>query len=91
MKRTIHYVMNDLGGYQLFDRCAQWCVQHPQLAICLLAAGIVTALPILLFVAFAFSTIVMTFTGFLVLEGKIFKNYFFKTLILTIIFLQELY
>ncbi|KAM7346868.1 lipid droplet assembly factor 1 [Cochliomyia hominivorax] len=71
LKQTFHYVMYDLGGYQVFDRLAQWCVQHPQMAICLLAAGIATALPVLLFFAFALSTICMTFTGFLVLEGTL--------------------
>ncbi|XP_023299030.2 uncharacterized protein LOC111681475 [Lucilia cuprina] len=71
IKWLFHLIMVDLGGYQLFDRFAQWCVQHPHLAICLLAAGLVASLPVLLFMAFALSTIVMTFTGFLVLEGTL--------------------
>lgn len=71
--------MIDLGGYQLFDRVVQWAVQNPQLALCLLAAGLVTFLPILILVGLGLSTIVMTFTGFLVLEGKIcaIKKYYF--------------
>ncbi|XP_065363910.1 uncharacterized protein Ldaf1 [Calliphora vicina] len=71
IKRTFHLVMVDLGGYQIFDRFAQWCVQHPQMAICLLSAGLVASLPVLLFVAFVLSTVAMTFTGFLVLEGTL--------------------
>lgn len=67
--------MEDLGGYQLFDRMAQWCVQHPQMAICVLAACFVAVLPLLLFVTFALSTIFMTFTGFLVLEGNSYEIY----------------
>uniref|UniRef100_A0A1A9WAS2 Uncharacterized protein n=1 Tax=Glossina brevipalpis TaxID=37001 RepID=A0A1A9WAS2_9MUSC len=70
-KRMIHIVMNDLGGYQLIDRIAQWCVRHPQISLCFLAAGLVTFFPFLLLILFGLSTVVMTLTGFLVLEGSL--------------------
>lgn len=70
IKSVCLFAMEDLGGYQLFDRMAQWCVQHPQMAICVLAACFVAFLPLILFATFALSTIFMTITGFLVLEGN---------------------
>lgn len=70
VKRIFYFILMDLGGKQVIDRIAQWFVQHPHLAICLLALALVASLPVLMFLAFALSTLVLTFMGFLVLEGK---------------------
>lgn len=69
MKMLFHFVMTDLGGYQLIDRVVQWSVQNPQMALCVLAAGLVASLPILIFICVGLSTLFVTLTGFLVLEG----------------------
>ncbi|XP_061396456.1 uncharacterized protein LOC133332089 [Musca vetustissima] len=71
MKLLFSFVMVDLGGYQLIDRIVQWSVQNPQMALCVLAAGLVAALPILIFIGVGLSTLFVTLTGFLVLEGTL--------------------
>uniref|UniRef100_A0A1I8M8G4 Uncharacterized protein n=1 Tax=Musca domestica TaxID=7370 RepID=A0A1I8M8G4_MUSDO len=71
MKMLFHFVMTDLGGYQLIDRVVQWSVQNPQMALCVLAAGLVASLPILIFICVGLSTLFVTLTGFLVLEGTV--------------------
>ncbi|XP_073833096.1 lipid droplet assembly factor 1 [Musca autumnalis] len=71
LKILFNFVMVDLGGYQLIDRCVQWSVQNPQTALCILAGGLVAALPILIFIGIGLSTLFVTLTGFLVLEGTL--------------------
>jgi len=61
--------MSELGGNELFDAAATWCVQHPDIAICVLAASLVFLLPLLILFGFGIATMVITFTGILVLEG----------------------
>jgi len=61
--------MSELGGNEFFDAAATWCVQHPDIAICVLAASLVFLLPLLILFGFGIATMVITFTGILVLEG----------------------
>lgn len=65
--------MSELGGNEFFEAAVSWCVQHPDLSICLLAAGFVFLLPLLIIFGFGFITLVITFTGILVLEGSCIK------------------
>uniref|UniRef100_A0A1B0B854 Promethin n=1 Tax=Glossina palpalis gambiensis TaxID=67801 RepID=A0A1B0B854_9MUSC len=69
--RRIHIIMNDSGSYELVDSAAQWCVRHPKISLCFLAAGFVTFLPFVLLILFGLSTLTMTLVGFLVLEGTL--------------------
>ncbi|XP_075158757.1 lipid droplet assembly factor 1 [Haematobia irritans] len=71
IKAAINILMVDLGGYQILDRAVQWSVQHPQMSLCLLAFGMISLLPILLVIGVAFSSIAMTLTGILVMEGTL--------------------
>lgn len=69
VKLLASFVMVDLGGYQLLDRLIQWSVRNPHKAICILAAFLAFLLPFLLMLGIGLSTLLMTLTGFLILEG----------------------
>ncbi|TDG42002.1 hypothetical protein AWZ03_011576 [Drosophila navojoa] len=70
-RRVVYFIMSELGGNELFEAVISWSVQHPDLAICLLAACFVFLLPILIIFGFGFITLLITFTGILVLEGTL--------------------
>ncbi|XP_017484516.1 PREDICTED: uncharacterized protein LOC108373171 [Rhagoletis zephyria] len=69
LKLTVTFVMVDLGGYHLFDKLIQWCVRNPHMAICFVAALLALLLPFLIMLGIGLSTLLMTLTGFLILEG----------------------
>lgn len=68
-RRIAYFIMCELGGNELFEAAASWCVQHPDIAICLLAASFVFLLPLIIIFGFGIITLAITFTGILVLEG----------------------
>ncbi|KAL7744108.1 hypothetical protein ACLKA6_009094 [Drosophila palustris] len=70
-RRVVDLVMSELGGNELLDAVTTWCVQHPDIAICVLAASLVFLLPLLIIFGFGIATMVITFTGILVLEGTL--------------------
>lgn len=70
LKLAVTFVMVDLGGHRLFDKLIQWCVRNPHKAICFVAALLALLLPFLIMLGIGLSTLLMTLTGFLVLEGK---------------------
>ncbi|BFG01097.1 uncharacterized protein DMAD_00933 [Drosophila madeirensis] len=69
--RVRHFVMSELRGSELFEVAAVWCARNPHIAICFLAASLVFLLPFLIIFGFGIATMVMTFTGLLVLEGTL--------------------
>ncbi|XP_022219774.1 uncharacterized protein LOC111072313 [Drosophila obscura] len=69
--RARHFFMSELSGSELFETAAVWCAHNPHIAICLLAASLVFLLPFLIIFGFGIATMVMTFTGLLVLEGTL--------------------
>ncbi|XP_004529695.1 uncharacterized protein LOC101461515 [Ceratitis capitata] len=69
MKLVASFIMTDLGGYQLLDNLLQWSVRNPHTAICIAAAFLVFLLPFLIMLGIGLSTLLMTLTGFLFLEG----------------------
>ncbi|XP_033255109.1 uncharacterized protein LOC108152546 isoform X2 [Drosophila miranda] len=69
--RLRHFVMSELSGSELLEAAAVWCARNPHIAICLLAASLVFLLPFLIIFGFGIATMVMTFTGLLVLEGTL--------------------
>ncbi|XP_059223524.1 uncharacterized protein LOC106096047 [Stomoxys calcitrans] len=71
IKAAANFVMVDMGGYQTLDRAVQWSVQHPQMSLFLLALGLGSLLPVLLIAGVVLSTVAMTFTGILVMEGTL--------------------
>ncbi|EDW65207.2 uncharacterized protein Ldaf1 [Drosophila virilis] len=70
-RRIAYFIMCELGGNELFEAAASWCVQHPDIAICLLAASFVFLLPLIIIFGFGIITLAITFTGILVLEGTL--------------------
>lgn len=69
-RRTLSVIMHELGGSEFLDAVATWCVQHPDMAICVLAACLVFLLPLFIMFGIGITTMLITFTGILVLEGK---------------------
>uniref|UniRef100_A0A034WFC6 Uncharacterized protein n=1 Tax=Bactrocera dorsalis TaxID=27457 RepID=A0A034WFC6_BACDO len=96
LKLLASFVMVDLGGYQLLDRLVQWSVRNPHKAICIFAAFLAFLLPFLLMLGIGLSTLLMTLTGFLVLEGVILTIIAMLligclgSLILVVLFLKQL-
>ncbi|KAH8351273.1 hypothetical protein KR084_003771, partial [Drosophila pseudotakahashii] len=71
VRRLAEFVMSELGGNDFLEAIAAWCARNPHVAICLLAGGLVFMLPFLIIFGFGIATMVMTFTGLLVLEGTL--------------------
>ncbi|XP_020812166.1 uncharacterized protein LOC110187101 [Drosophila serrata] len=71
LRRLVEFVMSELGGREIVESMAAWCAKNPHIAICLLAAGLVFLLPFLIIFGFGIATMLMTFTGLLVLEGTL--------------------
>ncbi|KAH8245281.1 hypothetical protein KR032_007825 [Drosophila birchii] len=71
VRRLAEFVMSELGGREIVESMAAWCARNPHIAICLLAAGLVFLLPFLIIFGFGIATMLMTFTGLLVLEGTL--------------------
>lgn len=69
-RRTLSAIMYEHGGSEFLDAVATWCVQHPDMAICVLAACLVFLVPLLIMFGIGIITMLITFTGILVLEGK---------------------
>lgn len=67
--RILNELMRSLGLYDAFDWLAKHLAKHPILAFGISAATLSIALPFLIFTLFALATILMTFTGFVVIEG----------------------
>lgn len=68
-RRTLSEIMYELGGSEFLDAVATWCVQHPYMAICVLAACLVFLLPLPIIFGIGI-TMLIAFMGILVLEGK---------------------
>lgn len=62
--------MLEWGIYSAIDKVAQLSARHPFVALCISISLLVTLLPIVIVAGFAVMAIVMTFTGFILLEGK---------------------
>lgn len=69
-RRIFSVIMYELGGHEFLDAAAKWCVQNPDMAICVLAAVLVFLLPLLIIFGIGIMTMLITFTGILVLEGN---------------------
>ncbi|EDV95258.1 GH17846 [Drosophila grimshawi] len=70
-RRIAYSIMCELGGKELVEAAASWCLQHPDIAICAVAACFVLFLPLLIIFGFGIITMAVTFTGILVLEGTV--------------------
>ncbi|XP_017112830.1 uncharacterized protein LOC108136272 [Drosophila elegans] len=71
VRRLAEFAMTELGGNEFLEAIAAWCARNPHIAICLVAGGLVFMLPFLIIFGFGIATMLMTFTGLLVLEGTL--------------------
>lgn len=64
--------MEEAKVYETIDQVVKYLIANPiLLGICILVAGVL-AVPLLLFIIFAVINVAFAFTGFIVIEGKIF-------------------
>lgn len=58
----------------MLDNVARHLARHPYLALGVSAGILSIALPFIIFMVFAIATVIMTFTGFVIVEGDRFSN-----------------
>lgn len=80
----IEKCLDDIGAYVLLDNIARHLARHPYLALGVSAGILSFALPFIIFMVFAIATVIMTFTGFIIIEGFAFFFSSHIRLILTI-------
>ncbi|XP_023709227.1 uncharacterized protein LOC111865429 [Cryptotermes secundus] len=64
-------IMRELHTSEFLDMTAVYLVQHPIMALFLISVALCCGIPVLMFVLFAVLTVVLTFAGFIVVEGTI--------------------
>lgn len=67
---TIDNLLDDYGVYEILESIANQLSRHPYLAFGMSICVISCALPFIIFMIFAIATVIMTFTGFVIIEGK---------------------
>lgn len=77
---SIDQLLEDFGVYVFVDRIAKQLAKHPFLAFGASALIISVTLPFIIFMVFAIGTVILTFFGFVIVEGmcwkRILRNYF---------------
>lgn len=74
---SIDQILDDLGAYVFLDKIAKQLAKHPFLAFGASVLIISITLPFIIFLIFAIVTVIVTFFGFVIVEGKnIFLNHF---------------
>lgn len=68
--KTIDRLLEDHGAYELLDFIITQLSRHPFLAFGMSMCVLSCALPFIVFMVFAIATVLMTFTGFVIIEGK---------------------
>lgn len=68
---SVDQILDDLGAYVVLDSVAKKLARHPFLAFGLSAAFLSITLPFIVFMMFTIVTVMMTFTGFVIVEGNI--------------------
>lgn len=63
--------LDHYGVYEVLDTIIQHLSRHPFLAFGMSICVLSCALPFIVFMVFAIATVIMTFTGFVIIEGKI--------------------
>lgn len=66
--------LEDIGAYILLDNIARHLARHPYLALGVSAGILSFALPFIIFMVFAIATVILTFTGFVIVEGFVSLN-----------------
>lgn len=60
-----------MGAYEILDSIVQQLARHPFLAFGMSICFLSFALPFIIFMIFAIATVIMTFTGFVIIEGTL--------------------
>lgn len=63
-------MLEQYGAYEVIDYVVQHLSRHPFLAFGMSMCVLSCALPFIIFMVFAIATVIMTFTGFVIIEGK---------------------
>lgn len=63
-------MLEDYGAYEILDFIITQLSRHPFLAFGMSICVLSCALPFIVFMVFAIATVIMTFTGFVIIEGK---------------------
>jgi hypothetical protein len=63
-------IMRDQDISRFLDMAAVYTVQHPIMTIFLISVALCCGIPVLMFIMFAVLTVILTFTGFIMLEGE---------------------
>lgn len=72
--KTIDRLLEDYGAYEILDFIVTQLSRHPFLAFGMSMCVLSCALPFIVFMVFAIATVLMTFTGFVIIEGKFFNK-----------------
>lgn len=68
--KSFDSILEDYGAYEIIDFVIQHLTKHPFIAFGMLICVLSCALPFIIFMVFAIATVVMTFTGFVIIEGQ---------------------
>lgn len=67
---SIDQILDDFGAYVFLDKIAKQLAKHPFLAFGASALIISITLPFIIFLIFAIATVILTFFGFVIVEGR---------------------
>jgi len=63
-------IMREQSISHFLDMAAVYSVQHPIMTVFLISMALCCGIPVLMFIVFAVLTVILTFTGFMMLEGE---------------------
>lgn len=66
---SLDQTLETYGAYEVIDFVVQHLTRHPFLAFGMSMCVLSCALPFIIFMIFAIATVIMTFTGFVIIEG----------------------
>lgn len=72
--KVIDGMLEDYGAYEILDFIITQLSRHPFLAFSMSICVLSCALPFIVFMVFAIATVIMTFTGFVIIEGNLTRN-----------------
>jgi len=71
--KSVDRTLDEMGAYELLDSIVQQLARHPFLAFGMSMFFLSFALPFIIFMIFAIATVIMTFTGFVIIESLLFS------------------
>lgn len=74
--RLFIFIEESLREYRIYegiDIAALYLEKHPVLCLAVMASGVACFIPVVIFMMFAVISFLITFTGFVVIEGKYFS------------------